>query len=158
MLPFFNDICKHLAKILSPKIGKFFGKLYTACLYQRVLARTTSLETLSSWHHFGVELFYPYVRKGIIGGLSNTQWGALYYRLPFYNCVEMENQERGTEDVIYGREKRVDKFLELNLKYFGVGYCNGRLAFDKKQFEIISEETRQGDIVLELKRKRMEMN
>jgi hypothetical protein len=63
------------------------GKLYTALLYEKIMHRVVPMERLTRHHNFAMEAFLPGVRKGVIGGLSNTIWGALFFSLPFYNCV-----------------------------------------------------------------------
>ncbi len=137
---------------VSPKMLKtHLERLYTAYLYENVLERTISLEKLTPFHSFAMEAFLPYVKKGVIGGLSNTIWGTLFSKIPYYNCVDINRQNRRAEDRLYGR-KKVEGALELNLNFFFVPYCNGQLKFDHKYFDIIDESTRQGDLIEELRK------
>jgi hypothetical protein len=96
-----------------------------------------------------MEAFLPGVRKGVIGGLSNTIWGALFFSLPFYNCVAIEDQDRHTKNKLYNKDP--SRLLDLNLRFFHVPYCNAKLEFDPKYFDIIDESARQGDLIEELK-------
>jgi hypothetical protein len=96
-----------------------------------------------------MEAFLPGVRKGVIGGLSNTIWGALFFSLPFYNCVDIEDQDRHTKNKLYNKDP--SHLLDLNLRFFNVPYCKAKLKFDPKHFDIIDESTRQGDLLKELK-------
>lgn len=126
-----------------------FGRLYTEILYQRALERTTPLDQLSEHHLLAMEAFLPGVKKGVIGGLSNTMWGALFFQLPFYNCVDLESQDRGSADA---HKNDSSKLLDLNLRFFYVPYCGGELNFDPKRFGIVDDSTRSGDLIAELRR------
>jgi hypothetical protein len=96
-------------------------------------------------HHFAMEAFLPGVKKGVVGGLSNTIWGTLYFRLPFYNCVDIERQDRRSGKRLYNKDP--SQLLDLNLEFFNVPYCGGRLDFDPRYFDIIAESTREADLI-----------
>jgi hypothetical protein len=135
------------ARLASGRLKRALGNLYTAFLYECVLQRTTSMEKLTPYHHFSMEAFLPKVRKGVIGGLSNTIWGALYFQLPFYNCVDIDRQRRSeVKDRLYGK-KDPGNFLDLNLQYFLIPYCRGQLSFDPSYFALATEGARRGDII-----------
>lgn len=151
-MPGFIAMTRIVAKFTCGNLSRVFARFYTAVLYERVLARTIDLRKLTPWHYFAIEIFYPGIRKGIIGGLSNTQWGALFYRLPFYNCVDVNQQDRYSDDVFYGKgKKQPDALLELNIRYFGQPYCKGLLNFDDKGYGIINDSTRNGDLIAEVR-------
>ena len=150
-IPGIFSVIRGFASISPKKLKIHFERLYTAYLYEKVIKRTIPLEKLTHYHSFAMEAFLPGVKKGVIGGLSNTIWGTLFSKIPFYNCVDIHLQDRGAEDRLYGK-KKVEQVLELNLKYFFVPYCEGNLAFDKKYFEIVNEKTRQSDLIAELKK------
>ena len=108
------------------------------------------MEKVTADHLLAMEAFLPGVRKGVIGGLSNTMWGALFFRLPFYNCVDLEAQDRGGEDTLYKND--ASKFLDLNLQFFYVPCCRGWLEFDPRYFDVIDDSTRAGDLIADLQK------
>ncbi len=146
-------ILKKVAQVGLGKLSYHVGRLYTAFLYEKILDRVTPMERVTSNHNFAMEAFLPGVKKGVIGGLSNTIWGALFFELPFYNCVDIDLQDRNADNKLYQKDSSL--LLDLNLKFFHVPYCNGELKFDSKYFDIIQESTRQGDLIGEI---RNEMN
>ena len=135
--------------MLEYKSGDAISSIYTAFLYKKVMDRVVPMNKMTPYHHFALEAFLPNVRKGVIGGLSNTIWGSLYFKLPFYNCVDIRRQDRGGEKTLYKRDSTLR--LDLNLKFFNVPHFEGRLEFDPKYFDIIDESARQGDLIEELK-------
>jgi hypothetical protein len=128
------------------KMLGLLGRIYTAYLYDSVLRRTVPIEELTPDYQYAMEAFMPGIRKGVIGGLSNTIWGTLFYRLPFYNCVDLARQQRESSHKTYGN-KATSNALDLNMSYFHVPYCRGELTFDPKYFDILADSTRNGDIV-----------
>lgn len=149
-IPGCEALIKRCAHALSYAIGGNLAKFYTAYLYERVLRRVTPMEAVTTDHAFAMEAFLPGVRKGVIGGLSNTIWGALYSQLPFYNCVDLSRQNRHAADRLFiGKDP--SQHLDLNLKFFLVPFCRGTLNFDSKHFDIIDESARQGDLIQALK-------
>lgn len=124
-------------------------QLKTAVFYESIMDRVLPFEEYTPHNYIPYEAFLPGIKKGVIGGLSNTIWGALFFRLPFYNCVDINRQDRRPERTIY--KKDPTNLLDLNLQFFGVPYCNGNLHFDFSFFDIIEDTTRTGDIVAQLK-------
>ena len=145
-----GSFLKSCSAIAPKKLKRYLEKLYTAYLYEKVMERTIPMDSVTPFHNFGMEAFLPGVRQGVIGGLSNTIWGALFYKLPFYNCVDITRQRRDAKDKLYGK-KDPSQFLDLNLKFFLVPYCEGCLKFDSKYFDLVDETTRQGDLIEELR-------
>ena len=125
-LPFLSHILKWIINNSPIILSKYLSKLYTAYLYGKILKRTTPLNSISKHSYLGVEAFFPFVRKGVIGGLSNTIWGAIYHKLPFYNAVDISKQNRFGSDKIYGK-KDTTNLIDLNLKYFNVPFCDNKL-------------------------------
>jgi hypothetical protein len=140
-----------IAKHQGLKVLRWLGRLYTAYLYDGVLRRTVPIEKVTPHYQYAMEAFMPGIRKGVIGGLSNTIWGTLFYRLPFYNCVDLARQRRDDGNKTYGN-KVTSNALDLNLTYFHVPYCRGELAFDSKYFDLIADSTRDGDMIAEIER------
>jgi hypothetical protein len=130
---------------LPRRLGGPVERLYTACLYQQIMRRVIPIEAMTPHHYCAMEAFLPGVRKGVIGGLSNTIWGALYFRLPFYNCVDIHRQNRSCANTLYHKDPT--QLLDLNLRFFNIPYCNGKLDFDPKYFSIISDSTREADLL-----------
>ena len=108
------------------------------------------MQTITGHHYCAMEAFLPGVKKGVIGGLSNTIWSALYFHLPFYNCVDINRQRRETADALYNKDP--SKLLDLNLRFFHVPYCGGDLSFDTKYFHVIDDSSRDADLLAVLRR------
>ena len=108
------------------------------------------LSNITKYSLFAVEAFLPNVKKGVIGGLSNTIWGSLYHQIPFYNAVDMNRQDRFGSDRLYGT-KDTTNHIDLNLKYFYIPFCEKRLEFDSNHFSIVHDSTRQADLLHEIK-------
>ena len=74
---------------------------------------------------------------------------ALHARLPYYNCVDITRQRPKEGDRLYGK-KQPARALGLNLKFFEVRFCGGKLNFDSKYFDIVADSSRQGDLIAEI--------
>lgn len=144
-----GSLLRGLCDSLPGSLGEHFGRLYTALVYEAVMRRVVAMEDVTPHHYCAMEAFLPGVKKGVIGGLSNTIWGALYFGLPFYNAVDINRQDRRSGETLY--RKDASQLLDLNLRFFNVPYCRGRLAFDAKHFDIIDESTRAGDLIAALR-------
>ena len=149
-IPKISFILKIVINISSGFIKKITSKLYTAYLYRTVLERTVPLSSITKYSSFAVEAFLPNVKKGVIGGLSNTIWGTLYHQIPFYNAVDMNKQKRFGSDLLYGN-KNTSNHIDLNLKYFYIPFCEKKLEFDSSFFSIIYDCTRSADLLNEIK-------
>jgi hypothetical protein len=120
------------------------ARIITSMLHQRVLERATPMLALTPYGDMSLEAFLPGVRKGIIGGLSNTIWGTIYFGLPFFNCVNRLAGQSRTSELL---NKSSETLLDLNLEYFGVPFCAGDVSKGARGEEIVREGDRQGDLV-----------
>lgn len=128
---------------LPGEVGERLGRLYTAMLHERVLRRCMPIRAVTDRDWLPFEAFLPGIRKGVIGGLSNTIWGTLYFGLPFYNCVD-----RTLRDSVREGKKGSWPYLDVNLEFFGVPYCDGLLGSSVAEGGgIVGEEDRKGDLV-----------
>jgi hypothetical protein len=128
MASFIADMCLTMSPFFRQKLYRIGIKLKNSIIERKY----TSLEKFTQYHNFGIEFFLPYVRKGLITGYSTTQFHALYNELPVYNCDSQENGKVAT--------------LPYNAVYM-VTYCNGRLDFDQSNFNRISKECRNADVI-----------
>ena len=151
LIPGFGGVVSRVA-FFSKKfwIGRYFGLVYTSYLYEKVLKRAVSFSSISDYYQISMEVFLPSIKKGVIGGLSNTIWGSLFAKIPYYNCVDIAIQRRDSKDRLYG-EKDPTNLLDLNLGYFNVPYCQGRLAFDSENYKLLADSTRDADLVSEIR-------
>lgn len=149
--PFLFKIFKATIKISPRFIKIILPKLYTAHLYSAILNRTIPLKNFTDKSYIAVEAFYPYVKKGIIGGLSNTIWGSLFHKIPFYKVLDETKQNRSASNKLYGN-KNTKNTIDLNLKYFNVPYCEETLKFNPSFFSIINNRTRNADLLNEIKK------
>ncbi len=156
-IPFLTDlIINNIVRDSSVKT-KVIGRIYTAILFLKVMDKVIPLDSLNPSYQVGLETFLPGVKKGVIGGLSNTIHATLYSKLPFYNCVDLIAQDRNANNKLY-KEKKPSTTIELNLKYFGVPFCEGELEFDRTNFKIFSDSTRKADLILEIKNTMTQIN
>jgi hypothetical protein len=118
-------------------------RVETCILHQVILRRAIPMAEISPYAGISLEAFLPRVRKGVIGGLSNTIWGALYFDIPFYNCVDSDFR-RGHSQLL---TRRSDALLDLNLEYFGVPFCRGDKTVDVRNQGIVLTHEREGDLV-----------
>lgn len=146
-LPQIEQLLTRFCASLPTHLKIHVEKIYTSYLHQVVLRRAVPMAKLTPYAEMSLEAFLPGVEKGVVGGLSNTIWGSLYFKLPFYNCVDARHR--------YGDSKLLKKssefLLDLNLKYFGVPFCNGDIDNGSTCDGIISEEEREGDLVASLR-------
>jgi hypothetical protein len=119
------------------------NKVLTALLHLRVTRRAVPMIRLTPLADMSLEAFLPGVRKGIIGGLSNTIWGTSYFSLPYYNCVDGSTR-RGRSELL---NKASDNLLDLNLKYFGLPFCNGDLSSGASNDRIAQKKNRNTNLV-----------
>jgi hypothetical protein len=120
--------------------------LYTAALSCRLQRRAQPLRHLTPYSSFALEAFLPGIRKGVIGGLSNTIWGTLYFGKRFYNCVDPHRRAASAEDKLLPH-KDGRHLLDVNLEFFGVPFCGGRLAGGVGAEGIIMPEDLEGDLI-----------
>ena len=116
---------------------KFLGKkgvsLSTAIYYRNILDRAIPLEKITLYYNFGLELFLPYVKKGVITGISTVLWHCLYNKIPVYNC---DSQLFGEHLPNYA-----------GYKNFYIPFCNGELKFNENYYNKISDSLRNRDLI-----------
>ncbi|EKD28951.1 MAG: hypothetical protein ACD_79C00145G0002 [uncultured bacterium] len=120
------------------KISPFKYKLYLIGRKLKSIfieSKYPSFETITEYNNLGLESFLPYIRKGLITGISSTHLHALKNRLPVYNCDPQQDDEV-TE--------------EYHKKYL-VDCCNGELFFDEKNYDRVPKELSNADVVELLK-------
>jgi hypothetical protein len=146
-IPNIENVLSTLWKILPWIIAQHLEKVLTGVLHLKLLQRARPLNQETTFGNISLEAFLPGVKKGVIGGLSNTIWGTIYFKLPFYNCVDPSKRKSASE--LYSRKS--DNLLDLNLKFFGVRYCAGDIDLGDRGEKIIVDNERQGDIVRSLR-------
>jgi hypothetical protein len=132
-----------IARKLPTQLAAHANRVRTAMLFEKMLKRAIPLDGLTPYADISVEAFLPGVSKGAIGGLSNTIWGAMYFGLPFYNCVDPARRARKS----FLLRKTAEPLLELNLKYFGVAFCEGDLRRGVMRSDIFAGVDRAYDCV-----------
>jgi hypothetical protein len=93
-------------------------KLRTVILYLQVKKRMFPVDILSADSGISLEAFLPGVKKGVIGGNSNSMWGVQFYGLPYWNCVNPLFKLKQSE--LLGKSS--EKYLDMNMLYFGVEF------------------------------------
>lgn len=133
-----------LHKHAPVRLRRHIAAVKTGLLHSRVLQRATPMTQITPYADISLEAFLPGVRCGVIGGLSNTVWGTLYSELPFYNCVDPALRS-GSSELLPHRSS--ETLLDLNLRYFGVPYCEGDIARGARGQDIVVEQDRRGDLL-----------
>lgn len=131
------------AKKLPVWLRIHFERVLTSVFYLNVLRRAKPLSVLTPYADISLEAFLPGVRKGVIGGLSNTIWGTLYFGLPFFNCVDPANRTQSSELL----PKNSESLLDLNLKFFGVPYCDGSIDRGARGGDVVSQREGAKDLI-----------
>lgn len=135
-VPKMESLLELVARRFPPGLGAHISPILTALLHAQVTRRAVPMISLTPLADMSLEAFLPGVRKGVIGGLSNTIWGASFFGLPYYNCVAPEERAGGESKLL---KKSAASLLDLNISYFGVPYCyglidkgatNAKVAFD----------------------------
>jgi len=130
------------SKILARFSEKFLGRkginLSTAIFYKNILTKSIFLRDITPYSNFPLELFLPYVKKGVITGISTVIWHCLYNKIPVYNC---DSQPFGPHLPNYDVYKN-----------FYIPYCKNKLEFDEKYFSKISQAAREADLIEAIKR------
>jgi hypothetical protein len=125
-------------------------RLLTSVLHAQVLRRAIPLSAKTPHADFALEAFLPGLRGGVIGGLSNTIWGTLYFGLPYYNCVDEEERNKSARNELLPH-KDSSNYLDLNLEFFRVPYCEGELSNPARGETIVTPRDREGDLIEEIR-------
>ncbi|MDD3287677.1 MAG: hypothetical protein PHX43_01545, partial [Alphaproteobacteria bacterium] len=148
LCPFMEKLIEGALKKSPKALKKQFERVLTGLLHLRLLKRATPMSSLTKYADISLEAFLPGVKKGVIGGLSNTIWGSLFFGLPYYNCVD-QGKLRGSESELLNKSSAA--LLDVNVEYFGVSYCGGELSQGSLSDKIIYSKTRHKSIVSAVK-------
>ena len=141
-------LLRWVARAAPHPIRRPFSRMLTSLLHRDVLKRAVPMQDLTPYADISLEAFLPGVRKGVIGGLSNTIWGTLYFKLPFFNCVDPADVHHGESELL---NKSSESLLKLNLQYFAVPYCGGELARGSYGDHVFGADDRSGDLLQSIK-------
>lgn len=144
LIPSAERLLEGLMLRLPQRMQAHLAKVLTALLHARVTRRAVPMIELTPMADMSLEAFLPGVRKGVIGGESNTIWGTLFFGLPYYNCIMPGERTESKSELL---EKRSDALLDMNLKYFGVPYCHGMLHLGGKRSDITCDHARHNNLV-----------
>ena len=131
-IPGVDKVITMISAVMPLRLKTLFERVETAVLLRMVERRVVSIKQVTRYGDQPLELFLPGVSKGVIGGYSNTIWGAAFFGLPYYNCAPEMHPTVQSELT----SKSSELLLELNLQYFGVAPCNGRLVKNEPVQEI----------------------
>ena len=125
--PYITEFLELCSPSLPTFIRKHLAKVVTALLFRKVMRRVIPMRKMTKFYEMSIEAFLPHVRKGVIGGESNTMWGVSFFGLDYFNCVRPNERISGSSQLT---ARSGEGLLELNLKYFGLPYCHGDFAKD----------------------------
>lgn len=140
-VPFAEKAVEALAGRAGERARGPLERLLTAFLHRRLLRRATPMARLTPYADISLEAFLPQVKKGVIGGLSNTIWGSLFFGLPYYNCVD-DADRQGASELL---KKDASPLLDMNLAYFGVPFCGGDLARGARSDKVVWKADKHRD-------------
>jgi len=133
---FINNLCISLYKLNYRKLNNFIVELLIAFEYKHLMEKTISFSSLTKYANFNIDIFLPFVEKGLITGRSNTIWHALNNNLPVWNCVDKKKKYFSNKKM----HKKTMEYLNINGNY-------KEFLFDLSKFNIIKESTRKADII-----------
>jgi hypothetical protein len=148
-LPGGEKVLRMLAARGPLLVRRHVSRTLTSALHQKVLRRAVPMTELTPYGAISLEAFLPGVGKGVIGGLSNTIWGTLYFQLPFFNCVDPASVHHGASELL---NKSSEALLKLNLEFFGVPYCHGDLSRGSRGDTIVGNTDRSGNLLAAIQR------
>jgi len=121
------------AAVLCPiqRIKNGYYSRSASYMFSLIEQKYPSLEAITEYHNFGIELFLPNVKKGIFTGLSGTIFHALYNRINVYN---------------FDPQKVNEKFAPY-FRHFCIPTATAQLEFNEKHYDIIPSEVRDADII-----------
>jgi len=123
-----------LKRCMLDGVHKFRAKILGSLLEDRAVL----LSDISEYYNFGIEHFIPFVKKGVITGISSCIWHSLYNRLPVYNCDDQALGEDTPNCAVY--------------KNFYVPPCRGNLYFDWNCYDMVNENSRKADLIKMIKK------
>ena len=109
-----TKIVNLLIKIVSLKIfyrKKFINKILNILLRLEFKKLTINLSDIEKNHYLAAENFIGSVNKGVLGGFSNTIWGAAYFDKKYF-CLSSQNDY---EEIYKNSKSR--RTLGGNLEY-----------------------------------------
>ena len=108
-------LSRYMPHFLSFHIDKFI----TSLLHSVLLDLVTPLSEFSSFHHMPIEPYLPFVKKGVIGGLSNVMWASRYYGIKYINFIHPKTRKYKSQF-----KSNSSNLLDLNVQYFGFPFYN----------------------------------
>ncbi len=150
----FHGLILGLASLLAPesaqspdgsnsRLRRLLLEVQIAIHYHVILRRSVLMRDVTPYHNFGLEVFLPGIKKGVITGRSATLWHALHNRLPVFNCVD----DGKVNFSIVLKDSLANRIHPKIMDYLAVPYCDGKLEFDEKYFSVIAPSTFEGDLI-----------
>lgn len=143
-LPFLESLLLNSVEYFPISLKNFLIKLKISILFLKVMKRITPIKHITNYGFMPLEIFMPKINKGIIGGESNLMWGASFFNVPYYNCVNpnvLPNVEK------FDFTKDGTSLLGLNMKFFGSPYCDLDINRGYINHEISYDHNRHRNIV-----------
>lgn len=111
-------------------INKYYFKLTSYNLIEKINARSIQLKNISNYEFLSLELFLPYISKGLITGRSNSLWHGLNAKLKTYNCAIDFDENNKFKNF----KNKINPYF---MKLLDLKNCRGNINFkNKSKFRI----------------------
>ncbi len=130
-------VCSTVSKIPDRQfkwiIPNILYEFSVKTLEETIKSKTIMLSVLSDKYNFGIEHFIPFIKEGVITGISSCIWHSLYNNLAVYNCDDRLLWKEMPNYAVY--------------KNFHVSPCHGKLNFNSSYMTKVSESSRKADLI-----------
>lgn len=116
-------------------LSKFIIEILIVHQYKLLKKRAPLFKKFTFYSNLNLEIFLPFIKKGIITGRSNSIWHGLFHKKIVINCVDKNKP--------YFPGLRMHKWT---MSYFDV-HGNYKKKFNSKKYKIINDTTRDADFV-----------
>ena len=127
---------RHLIASGAQLTQKLAIEICIAQQYKIFSSHIIHLSELTKFHRLNLEIFLPFVRKGLITGRSNSIWHGLFCEKEVWNLVDGNKQH-----VVQ------DKMHRYSMNYFNVHWDESFPKFATKQHDRVAAHTRDADFI-----------
>lgn len=130
---FNRNAIRFVAATNLPALMELFHKNQVESLGSIIKDRSLCLPDVTDMYNLAFEHFLPFVKKGIITGISSCIWHALHHGIPVYNCDNRLLTKDMPNYSVY--------------KNFYIPPCHAKMEFDPIYFEKVSSSAKKADVI-----------